>query len=84
MRNQQDLREQLGASEKREAELKAKAVDMEEQLRDMTIHFEAQLKILQAQLEGGDGGESELSGGMVFAPVQTPTPRGKRKAKARS
>ena len=58
---------------------------MEEQLRDMTFHFESQIKILQAEKEGGDGSAmSDLTGGAVIAP-DTPSPssnaRGKRRAK---
>jgi len=79
MRNQEALRQRLQESERREAELAAKANDMEEQLRDMTFHFESQIKILQG---GVDGVEGELMGGEVSAPVPQ-TPRGKRKAKAR-
>ena len=49
---------------------------MEEQLRDLTIHFEAQIKILQ---EG-----AEVSGGSVL-PVESNTPprRGSSKKKGR-
>ena len=42
---------------------------MEEQLRDMTFHFEAQLKILQ---ESGGGGASELSHPSAFK-VRSPS-----------
>lgn len=80
MRNQAELRQKLAASEKRELEQAARAAEMEEQLRDMTFHFEAQLKILQS---GGEGDEAELSNGSVLALAQTPTAKGKRKAKAR-
>ena len=80
MRNQGALREQLAESEKREASLAAQVVDLEEQLRDLSFHFEAQLKILQ---QDGDGSASELSGGDVSAPIQAPTVRGRRKAKVR-
>ena len=85
MRNQGALREELAAAKGREAALAAKAQDMEEQLRDMTFHFESQLKILQADAEGGGGNASELSGGSVSAPhPETPASlRSKRKAKAR-
>ena len=47
------------------------------QLRDLTFHFESQMKILQG------GGDSELVGGEVSAPPPAQTPRGKRKAKVR-
>ncbi|KAL1524771.1 hypothetical protein AB1Y20_019654 [Prymnesium parvum] len=76
MRNQAELREQLQAAARREAELKANAAELEEQLRDMSFHFEAQLKILQE----GDG--AELSGGAVeLAPETTPKAKGKRRAR---
>ncbi len=77
MRNQEALRQRLSESERREAELLAKTKDMEEQLRDLTFHFESQMKILQG------GGDSELVGGEVSAPPPAQTPRGKRKAKVR-
>ena len=79
MRNQAALRERLEASERREAEQAAKVTDMEEQLRDMTFHFESQIKILQEGMAGGLA--SEISGGSVVAPEAPPTARGKRKAK---
>ena len=76
MRNQADLREQLEAAGKREAEAKAQAADFEEQLRDMTFHFEAQIKILQ------EGAGAELSGGAVeLAPEETPKAKGRRRAR---
>jgi hypothetical protein len=84
MRNQGDLREQLQAAEQRESTLKLNLADMEEQLRDMTFHFESQIKILQAGAGAVAGEASELSGGAVIAPDVTPSPpsaRGKRKAK---
>ena len=50
---------------------------MQEQLRDLTFHFEAQLKIAGA---GGEGSAAELGGGDVELPT-TPgsARRGKRK-----
>ena len=56
MRNQEALRQRLQESERREAELAAKANDMEEQLRDMTFHFESQIKILQVHAPPLDSG----------------------------
>ena len=76
MRNQQALQEKLKEGEARERDLKASVADLEEQLRDMTFHFESQIKILQAAQ--GEGGSSELSGGAVIAPEPPPPPRPKR------
>ena len=87
MRNQEALRQRLLESERREAELQAKAKDMEEQLRDMTFHFESQIRILQGGVAGGGEGAEfdgrELMGGEVVAPPPQQTPKGKRKAKVR-
>ena len=82
MRNQHDLQERLQASQKREEELQASLADQEQMLRDMTFHFESQIKILQES--GGGGSASELEGGAVIAPQldeRQSTARGKRKAK---
>ena len=84
MRNQQDLQERLAASAKREEALKASLADQEQMLRDMTFHFESQIRILQEG--GGSGGASELEGGAVIAPLLDErqgggNSRGKRKAK---
>ena len=50
----------VSASERREVELKAKVTELEESLRDMTFHFESQIKILQkgesGELVGGQKG----------------------------
>ena len=79
MRNQAAIKEKLAEAEREAAELRAKNLDMEEQLRDMTFHFESQLKIMGGGLEGGE----ELSGGAVSAPEATPKAKGKRKAVAK-
>ena len=79
MRNQQELQAQLAAAAKREAELRESLADQEQMLKDMTFHFEAQIKILQ---EGG--GSSELEGGgLITQQAEEPGAkmRGKRKAK---
>jgi len=76
IRNQGALREQLSASERREVELKSTVADLEEQLRDMTFHFEQQIRILQ------EGGAAELSGGSVETVTPPPSnARGKRRVK---
>ena len=79
MRNQEALRHRLADSERREAELLAKTKDMEEQLRDLTFHFESQMKILQGGIDGELVG-AEVAG--VAPPPQTPREK-LRKAKAR-
>ena len=79
-RNQGEHASLLEAAQAREAALRAKLQDMEEQLRDLTFHFEAQLKIAH---EGGGAAEGELAGGSVEVPA-TPPQRGKGKAKRRS
>ena len=48
VRNQDEHKALLVASRASEAALRAKLEDMEEQQRDLTFHFEAQLKIAQA------------------------------------
>ena len=48
VRNQDEHKALLEASRASEAALRAKLEDMEEQQRDLTFHFEAQLKIAQA------------------------------------
>ena len=73
IRNQGALREQLSAAERREAESAAKVTELEESLRDMTFHFESQIKILQEE-----GAAGELSGGQVGVEQMTPNARGKR------
>ena len=50
VRNQDEHKALLEASRASEAALRAKLEDMEEQQRDLTFHFEAQLKIAQARL----------------------------------
>lgn len=79
-RNQGEHQSLLEAAQAREAALQAKLEDMEEQLRDLTFHFEAQLKIAR---EGGGAAEGELAGGSVEVPA-TPPQRGKGKARRRS
>ena len=79
MRNLEALRHRLADSERREAELLAKTKDMEEQLRDLTFHFESQMKILQGGIDGELVG-AEVAG--VAPPPQTPREK-LRKAKAR-
>ena len=79
MRNQEALRHRLADSERREAELLAKTKDMEEQLRDLTFHFESQMKILQGGIDGELVG-AEVAG--VAPPPQTPREK-LRKAKSR-
>ena len=77
IRNVSAMREQATASEKREGELRGQVTDLEEQLRDMTFHFESQIRILQ------EGTEGELMGGALgMEEVKTPAnARGKRKSK---
>ena len=70
MRDQMEMKQKLGEAERTIATLRAKGEDMEEQLRDMTFHFQSQLKILQG------GGGSELSGGALVA-VEPASPRGR-------
>lgn len=77
MRNQAALKEQLEEGGKRESALRATVADLEEQLRDLTFHFEAQMKIEQ------EVDAAELSGGSVIAPeLETPKAKGKRRARA--
>jgi hypothetical protein len=75
IRNQGALREQLEAAQRREAEQRAKCADLEETLKEMTFHFESQIKILQGDADG------ELGGGSVEVRTPAADKRGKRKAK---
>ena len=75
LRNEKAHRELSAAAEQRESKLQAQVTDLEEQLRDLTFHFEAQLKILREE-----GGSAELCGGDVSAP-EAPRGKGKRRAK---
>ena len=59
---------------------KAKLADMEEQQRDLTFHFEAQLKIAQEAAAAG----CALAGGDVELPAAVPQRGGKARAKRRS
>ena len=77
IRNQGALREQGAAAERREREARAQVSELEEQLRDMTFHFESQIKILQ-----DGGGKGELEGGQLEL-VKTPGSGGSGKRKAK-
>jgi len=79
VRNQDEHRALLVASRASEAALQAKLEDMEEQQRDLTFHFEAQLKIAE---EGG--GAYNLAGGGIELPAAAPQRGAKAKGKRRS
>ncbi len=76
VRNQDALNELLAKARSAEATAKQQVGELEEQLRDLSFHLEAQLKIM----DDGVGGGSELSGGNVLAlPAATRGTQGKRR-----
>ena len=80
MRNQQELQVRLAAAAKREEELKASLADQEQMLRDMTFHFESQIRILQESGGGGGSGSKAVTSWRQRRRCST-NARGKRKAK---
>jgi hypothetical protein len=76
VQNQDALNELLAKARSAEAAAKQQVGELEEQLRDLSFHLEAQLKIM----DDGVGGGSELSGGNVQAlPAATRGTQGRRR-----
>ena len=59
--NQAEFAAQAKAAGEREAALQGQVRELEEQLRDMSIHLEAQMKMLEVQAAEG-GAAAELNG----------------------
>jgi BRCA1-associated protein len=73
--NQVEWAARLAAAAAREATLEGQKEELEEQLRDMSFHLEAQLKIM-----GGGDGAHEMTGGNVMPGEM---PQGRKQGKRR-
>jgi len=75
--NQAEFVAQAKAAGEREAALQGQVRELEEQLRDMSIHLEAQMKMLEVQAAEG-GAAAELNGAHVMPGEPPPARKGRR------
>ena len=75
--NQAEFAVQAKAAGEREAALQGQVRELEEQLRDMSIHLEAQMKMLEVQAAEG-GAAAELNGAHVMPGEPPPARKGRR------